>query len=114
MSHDPQRELERQATALAERVERVGLLYETGRIGIDAYDLRMAELAIKQDGIRREMQGLAEKRVQETRISRSMEEIVVSPLQAIFDGDHVVANRWLRGIISKIWVDSRMIVGVEL
>jgi DNA invertase Pin-like site-specific DNA recombinase len=113
-SHDPQRELERQAIALAGRVERVGLLYETGRIGIDAYDSRMAELAIKRGKIRQEMQALAEKRVRETRISRNMEEIVVSPLQAILDGDHVVANRWLRGIISKIWVDNRMVVGVEL
>jgi hypothetical protein len=112
--HDPQRELERQAAALLDRVERINLLYETGRIGIDAYDARIADLVVKENEIRQEVQALTEKRAQATRMSRSMTQITSSPLQDILEGDHAVANRWLRGIISKVWIDNRVVVGVEL
>jgi len=114
ISHDPQRELDRQASSLLDRIERLNLLYETGRISLDTYDKRMGEIETKRDDIQREIALLAEKRAKETRTFRSMSEIVSFPLQNILDGDHAVANRWLRSIIYKVWVNGKTVTGVEL
>lgn len=112
--HDPQKELERQRGALAERRARLLLLFETGRIDLAAYDQRILELDREQSRIQKDINALAERTVREVQRARTLAQLAESKPRAILEGDPAAANRWLRGIISKIWVDSGRITSVEL
>lgn len=52
--------------------------------------------------------------MREAQLARNLAQLAESKPRATLEGDPAVANRWLRGIISKIWVDSGLVTSVEL
>ena len=113
-AHDPQQELERQCIALGERRTRLLLLFETGRIDLDAYDQRILDLEREQGRIQEQINALAVRRVRDAKMARNLAELAESKPRIMLAGDPAAANQWLRGFISKIWVDSGRVTNVEL
>jgi DNA invertase Pin-like site-specific DNA recombinase len=113
-SRDPAKELARQQEALVGRRERITLLYETGRIDINEYDRRISALDQKQAEMQDEMDKVKARLARASKLSRSMSEIAATELASILQGDRAVANRWLRSIISRVWIDNRVVVSVEI
>ena len=114
LAYNPRKELERQRATIEERRKRLIILFETGRIELDAYDIRLAELHREQSRIQHEINTLEEKDAREARLARNLDAIRASVPRTVLAGDPAEANRWLRNLIVKVWVDDRKVVNVEL
>jgi hypothetical protein len=113
-AYDPQRELECQRATLGERRSRLLLLFETGRIDLPTYDQRTEDLDRELGRVQTEINALAERRVKAVRTERSITALAEAQLRTIVEGDQADANRWLRGVLSRIWIDNRLVTDVEL
>ena len=111
--HDPQKNLERQRTTLGERRSRLLLLFETGRIDLDSYDQRILDLDREQGRIQKEINALADRGVREAKMAQNLAQLAKLKPRIMLAGDPAAANRWLRGFISKIWIDSGQVTNVD-
>jgi DNA invertase Pin-like site-specific DNA recombinase len=107
-------EVERQLASFLSRRRRVGLLFETERIDIDEYDKRIRDLNDQQSRLEERKQSLLTQGERSRKITEGIEGLTRESLQALFDGDAAIANRWLRGILYRVWVDGTAVVNVEL
>ena len=58
--------------------------------------------------VQAEINALAEQKVRETKKAKSLAELNLSQAKVILAGDSAAANRWLRNLLVKVWVDNRL------
>lgn len=110
--YDPLPELERQRGQFADRRDRLALLFETGRIDLDAYDARIAQIDQDAGRLQAQIDALLAERVDNARRARAVDQVARGALHIA--GDPAEANRWLRQVFRRIWIDDRQIVAVEI
>ena len=81
---------------------------------LEAYDQRILDLDREQSRNQEEINALAERRARDAKMAQNLVELAESKPQIMLAGDPAAANRWLRGFISKIWVESGQVTNVEL
>lgn len=121
-STDPRQQemVEMLASELAgihERRDRLTLLFETGRIDLDAFDRRAAELRAQAAGVEAQLAGARQSLADDAQRSRRtalLADILPALEERLGQVNQREANRWLRQIFRAVYVVDGEVTRIEL
>lgn len=109
--------LDRELADLKRRRERITALYETERIEVEEWDRRIAEIAEIEAGLRLQIASaieLRQRQVNAYQQRKTLAEAALTFNERIATMPAPEANRWLRQMFRRIFIDASQIVRVEL
>lgn len=109
--------LEKELADLKRRRERITALYETGRIEVEEWDRRVAEIASIEAGLRLQIASAIELR--QRQISAAQQRQALAGAAPKFNDNLALlsapeANRWLRQLFRRIYIDNRVVTRIEV
>lgn len=109
--------LDKELADLNRRRERITALYETGRIEVEEWDRRIAEIASTEAGLRLRISSAIELRQRHISALQQRQTLAdAAPLfrEQIASLPAAEANRWLRQLFRRIFIDDRKVTRIEV